>query len=147
MCPIRYRSLDSPFSSHSRCWRASWYISWFAVGVRRSLGVAQGIHLGPGATVVAWPSLQSGALPVEGGVALAYRAEIESAEDPEARRRELEDSMAEAQSAFPRAEEFGVHDLIDPRETRPTICDWVDEIQSQLRSEAQRGPRRYTIRP
>ena len=122
-------------------------VPWFAVVVRRSYGVAQGIHLGPGATVVAWPSLQSGALPVEGGVALAYRAEIESADDPEARRRELEDAMAEAQSAFPRAEEFGVHDLIDPRDTRPLLCDWVDEIQAQLRSEASRGPRRYTIRP
>ncbi len=122
-------------------------VPWFAIVVRRSFGVAQGIHLGPGATVVAWPSLQSGALPVEGGVALAYRSDIESAEDPEARRRELEDAMADAQSAFPRAEEFGVHDLIDPRETRPLICDWIDEIQTQLRSEAQRGPRRYTLRP
>ena len=122
-------------------------VPWFAVVVRRSFGVAQGIHLGPGATVVAWPSLQSGALPVEGGVALAYRAEIESSEDPKQRRRELEDAMAQAQSAFPRAEEFGVHDLIDPRETRPLLCDWVDEIQAQLRSQAQHGPRRYSIRP
>ena len=122
-------------------------VPWFAVVVRRSFGVAQGIHLGPNATVVAWPSLQSGALPVEGGVALAYRADIDAAEDPEARRRELEDAMAAAQSSFPRAEEFGVHDLIDPRDTRPVICNWIDEIQTQLESNADRGPRRYTIRP
>lgn len=122
-------------------------VPWFAVVVRRSFGVAQGIHLGPNATVVAWPSLQSGALPVEGGVALAYRSDIEAAADPDARRRELEDAMAAAQSSFPRAEEFGVHDLIDPRDTRPVICDWIDEIQTQLQSNADRGPRRYTIRP
>ena len=120
-------------------------VPWFAVVVRKAFGVAQGIHLGPASTVVAWPSAESGALPVEGGVALAYRGEIESAEDPAARRRELEDEMAAAQSIFPRAEEFGVHDLIDPRHTRPLICDWLDEVQQQLANRS--GPRRYSIRP
>ena len=113
--------------------------------VRKAFGVAQGIHLGPGATVLAWPSAQSGALPVEGGVALAYRREIEAADDPAARRRELEDELAAAQSIFPRAEEFGVHDLIDPRETRPLLCDWLDEIQPQLATPG--GPRAYSPRP
>jgi acetyl-CoA carboxylase carboxyltransferase component len=120
-------------------------VPWFAVVIRKAFGVAQGIHLGPASTVVAWPSAESGALPVEGGVALAYRSEIEQADDPEARRRELEEEMAAAQSIFPRAEEFGVHDLIDPRHTRPLICDWLDEVQHQLAERA--GPRRYSIRP
>jgi acetyl-CoA carboxylase carboxyltransferase component len=120
-------------------------VPWFALVLRRAFGVAQGIHLGPASTVVAWPSAESGALPVEGGVALAYRNEIEQADDPEARRQELEEEMAAAQSIFPRAEEFGVHDLIDPRHTRPRICDWLDEVQEQLKG--RNGPRRYTIRP
>jgi acetyl-CoA carboxylase carboxyltransferase component len=120
-------------------------VPWLAVVVRKAFGVAQGIHLGPGATVLAWPSAQSGALPVEGGVALAYRREIEAADDPAARRRELEDELAAAQSIFPRAEEFGVHDLIDPRETRPLLCDWLDEIQPQLATPG--GPRAYSPRP
>lgn len=121
-------------------------VPWFAVLMRKSFGVAQGIHYGPGATVVAWPSAESGAMPVEGGVALAYRREIEAADDPDARRRELEDEIAAAQSVFPRAEDFGVHDLIDPRETRPHLCDWLDEVEPLLASR-ERGPRRYTIRP
>lgn len=121
-------------------------VPWFAVLVRKSFGVAQGIHYGPGATVVAWPSAESGALPVEGGVALAYRREIESAPDPEARRRELEDEIAAAQSVFPRAEDFGVHDLIDPRRTRPLLCDWLEEVQPRLAARAP-GPRSYTMRP
>ena len=91
------------------------------------------------------PSAESGALPVEGGVALAYRREIESADDPDARRAELEAELTSAQSVFPRAEEFGVHDLIDPRTTRPRLCEWIDEIQAQLRTS--RGPRRYSPRP
>jgi len=107
---------------------------WAAVIVRKAFGVAAGIHIGPGCHVLAWPSAQSGALPVEGGVALAYRDEIASAPDPDARRRELEDELARAQSVFPRAEDFGVHDLIDPRHTRPALCDWIDEIQPRLRT-------------
>jgi acetyl-CoA carboxylase carboxyltransferase component len=122
-------------------------VPWFAVVVRRSFGVAQGIHLGPGATVVAWPSAESGALPVEGGVALAYHSEIENAADPDARRRELEDEMARAQSIFPRAEEFGVHDLIDPRDTRPMLCEWVADQQTLLARAASEGPARHTLRP
>ncbi len=122
-------------------------VPWFAVVVRKCFGVAAGIHLGPGATTVAWPSAESGALPVESGVALAYRREIEAAEDPEARRRELEEEIAAAQSAFPRAEDFGVHDLIDPRETRPRLCDWVREVQPSLATLAGAAPRRYTLRP
>jgi acetyl-CoA carboxylase carboxyltransferase component len=120
-------------------------VPWISVVVRKSFGVAQGIHFGPNATVVAWPSMMSGALPVESGVALAFRREIEAAPDPEARRRELEDEMFAAQSVFPRAEEFGVHELIDPRRTRPLLCRWVGEIQTEL--EALPGPRAYSMRP
>jgi len=122
-------------------------VPWIAVLVRKAFGVAAGIHLGPGATVLAWPSAEAGALPVESGVALAYRAEIERAPDPERRRRELEEEMAAAQSVFPRAEDFGVHDLVDPRETRPRLCEWLDEWQPALRAEPERGPRRYGPRP
>jgi hypothetical protein len=53
--------------------------------------------------------------------------------------------MAAAQSVFPRAEEFGVHELIDPRETRPRLCAWIEEVQGELRGLV--GPRSYTMRP
>ncbi|MAG30888.1 MAG: propionyl-CoA carboxylase [Deltaproteobacteria bacterium] len=122
-------------------------VPWFACVIRRSYGVAQGIHLGPGATVVAWPSAMSGALPVDSGVALAFRKEIETAEDPEATRAKLEEEMAKAQSIMPRSEELGVHDVIDPRDTRPVICDWVHEIQTALAQHVRAGPPRYSIRP
>ena len=89
----------------------------------------------------------SGALPVESGVALAFRREIEAADDPDARRAELEDEMAKAQSVMPRAEDFGVHDLIDPRDTRPILCDWVEEIQGALAEHARQGAPAYSIRP
>jgi acetyl-CoA carboxylase carboxyltransferase component len=110
--------------------------------------VAAGIHLGPAPTVFAWPSAQIGALPVESGVALAFRREIEAAPDPDARRTELESELAAAQSVFPRAEDFGVHALIDPRATRARLCDWIDEIGPELSRLAKlAGPRRYGPRP
>jgi acetyl-CoA carboxylase carboxyltransferase component len=122
-------------------------VPWAAVVVRKAFGVAAGIHLGSEATVAAWPSAQAGALPVESGVALAYRREIEAAPNPEARQRELEDELAAAQSIFPRAEDFGVHDLIDPRETRPWLCGWLDEIQPRLALAVRAGPPAYAPRP
>jgi acetyl-CoA carboxylase carboxyltransferase component len=120
-------------------------VPWLAVILRKAFGVAAGIHLGRFATVVGWPSAEAGALPVEGGVALAFGREIAAAPDPEARRRELEEEVGRAQSIVPRAEDFGIHDLIDPRKTRALLCRWIDEIQTQLRQ--LRGPRARSLRP
>ncbi len=120
-------------------------VPWASVIVRKSYGVAAAAHFAPDATVFAWPSAEGGALPIEGGVAVAFRREIASAPDPDARRRELEEQFASARSPFARAEAFGVHDLIDPRETRARLCDWADEIQLAL--AAQLGPRSYALRP
>lgn len=120
-------------------------VPWASVIVRKVYGVAGAAHFGPGGMVFAWPSAESGALPLEGGVAVAYRREIEAAPDPAAKRREIEDRLAAKRSPYARAESFSVHDLIDPRRTRPTLCDWVDWIQPLLRDH--RGPRAYTIRP
>jgi acetyl-CoA carboxylase carboxyltransferase component len=113
--------------------------------VRKSYGVAAAAHFAPEGTVFAWPSAEGGALPIEGGVAVAFRREIASAPDPEARRRELEQQFASARSPFARAEAFGVHDLLDPRETRARLCDWLDSVSLALAAHV--GPRRYALRP
>jgi len=120
-------------------------VPWISVIVRKTYGVAAAAHFGPGGYVVGWPSIEGGPLPLEGGVAVAFRREIASAPDPEAKRRELEEKMAAGRSPFPRAEAFGLHDLIDPRRTRPVLCDWVDWIEPRLAQH--RGPRAYTLRP
>jgi acetyl-CoA carboxylase carboxyltransferase component len=101
-------------------------VPWVAVIVRKAYGVAAAAHFGPGGTVYTWPSAESGALPLEGGVAVAFRREIAAAPDPEKRRAELEEELAKQRTPFPAAEGFSVHDLIDPRQTRPTLCRWLD---------------------
>lgn len=120
-------------------------VPWASVMVRRSFGVAQAAHYGPDAYVLAWPSAETGPLPVEGGVAVAYHREIAAADDPEAKRRELEAALAAKQSPFPRAEAFSVHELIDPRETRPMLCRWIDRVQPLLPSLV--GPTGFSVRP
>ena len=120
-------------------------VPWASVMIRRSFGVAQAAHYGPEGYVLAWPSAESGPLPVEGGVAVAFRRDIASAPDPEARRRELEEQLAAKQSPFPRAEALGVHDLIDPRQTRPELCRWLDRVQPLL--PGLLGPAHFSVRP
>ena len=51
-------------------------------------------------------SALSGALPVEGGVAVAFSKEIAMAKNPEKKQKELEDQLAQRQSPIPRAEGF-----------------------------------------
>lgn len=107
-------------------------VPWASVIARRSYGVAAAAHYGPGGTVYAWPSAERGALPLEGGVAVAFRREIAAAPDPEAKRRELEEQLARGRTPFPAADWFSVHDLIDPRRTRPTLCGWLDMVRPLL---------------
>ncbi len=120
-------------------------IPWAVVQVHKGFGVATAAHYAPGAYVLAWPSVESGALPLEGGVAVAFHREIAAAQDPEAKRKEYEDQLRQGRSPFPRAESFAVHELIDPRETRPLLCEWIDWIQPQL--DTLVGPVRFGMRP
>ncbi|HBF42184.1 MAG TPA: carboxyl transferase, partial [Desulfobacteraceae bacterium] len=73
----------------------------------------------------AWPSAVWGNIPVEGGVYAAHRSEIESAEDPEAYLNKLEEEYHAVGSPFRTAEAFGIEDIIDPRDTRPLLCEWI----------------------
>ena len=101
-------------------------IPWASVIIRKVFGVAGGAHFAPESYVLSWPSAETGTLPVEGGVAIAFRKEIEESPDPELKRKELEELLSKRSSPFPRAENFSVHELIDPRETRPKLISWIE---------------------
>ena len=69
---------------------------------------------------------------MEGGVAIAFKKEIEQADNPEQKRKELEELLSQRSSPFPRVENFSVHELIDPRETRPKLISWLElAVKSQ----------------
>jgi len=120
-------------------------VPWASVIVRKVYGVAGAAHFSPDSYTLSWPSAESGALPVEGGVAIAFKKEIEEADNPEERRRELEELLAKRSSPFPRSENFSVHELIDPKETRPKLISWIElAVKSQI---ALREPYSTTMLP
>lgn len=127
------------------CYQAT--IPWISVIIRRCYGVAGAGHgKSDGLNLrYAWPSADWGSLPIEGGVQAAYKRDIEAAENPDARRRELEGMLEQYRSPFRTAEAFGIEEIIDPRDTRPLLCDWVrlayEIIPTQL------GPKSRTPRP
>ena len=80
----------------------------------------------------AWPSGDWGSLPIEGGIEVAYRAELDAAHDPGARLAEIRDRLNRVRSPFRTAERFGIEDIIDPRDTRPLLCEFVDLAWQRL---------------
>lgn len=80
----------------------------------------------------AWPSGDWGSLPSKGGIEAAFRAQIAAASDPEAELDRLVTLMEAVASPFRTAEHFGVQDIIDPRESRPLLCDWVRDAYRLL---------------
>ena len=120
----------------------------YTVLVRKCFGVAGGSVFDRGGLnfKIAWPSARWGSLPIEGGVKAAYRREIEAAPDPAAREAEIEAELRALSSPFRTAEAFAIEDLIDPRETRPYLCQFIEA--SRCRLMTQLGPKlRAGVRP
>jgi acetyl-CoA carboxylase carboxyltransferase component len=122
-------------------------VPWVSILMRRVFGVAGAGHGNAQALNLryAWPSGDWGSLPIEGGVQAAYRREIEAAPDPDARRREIEERLNRFRSPFHTAEAFGIEEIIDPRDTRPLLCDWIESAYDLLSTDL--GPKRRACRP
>ena len=102
-------------------------IPFCTVIVRNCFGVAGAAHQPGGRLSIryAWPSAYWGSLPLEGGIEAGYRAEIAEAADPKAKLAEIEERLNKLRSPFRTAEAFWVEEIIDPRETRRLLCDFV----------------------
>lgn len=72
-----------------------------------------------------WPSGDWGSLPIAGGLEVAYKSEIEAAQDPMAELEAIRARLAKVTSPFRSAERFNVEDIIDPRDTRPLLCEFA----------------------
>ena len=109
--------------------------------IRQVYGVAGGLHYRGGGKMYqryAWPSGHWGSMHIEGGVSAAYKREIESAADPDAKRKEIEARLNELQSPFRTAHAFDIEEIIDPRDTRPLLVDFIETAQGVIRT--QLGP-------
>jgi acetyl-CoA carboxylase carboxyltransferase component len=91
----------------------------------------------------AWPSGDWGSLPVEGGIEAAYRAELDASGDREKLRGEIEERLDKFRSPFRTAEPFLIEEIIDPRDTRPLLCEFAN-LASKLR---EAGPVATAMRP
>jgi len=111
---------------------------WCTVVIGRLFGVGGQCHHRPSGLFrrYAWPSARWGSMHILGGVAAAYRREIETAPDPAAKQAEIEARINAIASPFRTAEATG-QDIIDPRQTRALLCDFVDDAQRVIAS--QRG--------
>jgi acetyl-CoA carboxylase carboxyltransferase component len=83
----------------------------------------------------AWPSGDWGSLPVEGGIEAAYRAELDTAPDREKLRAEIEERLNRYRSPFRTAETFLIEEMVDPRDTRPLLCEFANLV-AKLREPA-----------
>lgn len=81
----------------------------------------------------AWPSGDWGSLPISGGLEVAYKSELEAADDPAARLQEIKARLDAVTSPFRTAEKFAVEDIIDPRDTRPLLCEFADLAWRKIR--------------
>lgn len=102
-------------------------VPFFSLIVRRAFGVAGAALVDRGSPNhrAAWPSADWGSLPLEGGVEAAYRRDLEAADDPNALRAELLGRFEAVRSPFRTAEPFDIEEIIDPRDTRQMLCEWV----------------------
>lgn len=102
---------------------------WCSVILRRVFGVGGAAHTNHARARIryAWPSGDWGSLPLEGGIEAAYRAQLEASDEPEAEVERLLARFNAIRSPFRTAEAFGVEEIIDPRDTRPLLCEFAAE--------------------
>ncbi len=102
-------------------------VPWVTIIVRRVFGVAGAGHANVQALNLryAWPSGDWGSLPLEGGIEAAYKRELEAAPDRAALMKEIEARLNTYRSPFRTAEAFNIEEIIDPRDTRPLLVDWM----------------------
>ena len=109
-------------------------VPWASVIIRRAYGIA-GSAMSNGERFqyrFAWPSGDWGSLPIAGGLEAAYKSEIAAADDPSAKLEEIKARLNAVTSPFRTAEKFNVEDIIDPRDTRPLLCEFAELAWAKL---------------
>lgn len=109
-------------------------VPWASVIIRRAYGIA-GSAMSNGEAFqyrFAWPSGDWGSLPIAGGLEAAYKSEIAAADDPAAKLAEIKGRLNAVTSPFRTVEKFNIEDIIDPRDTRPLLCEFAGLAWAKL---------------
>lgn len=112
-------------------------IPWISFIIRQAYGVAGACHVRKSGMYkrYAWPSAGWGSMHIEGGAMAAYRREIETSSDPQAKREEIEARLKALASPFKTAHAFDIENIIDPRNTRPLLVRFIESAQKVLKSQ------------
>lgn len=78
---------------------------------------------------VAWPNAKMSFVDPDIGLGLAMESRIAEASDPEAEKERVFQEWTEASSPWQAAGLYGIHDIIDPRETRKFIVQALDMLR------------------
>ena len=122
----------------------------FTVLMRRSFGVAGNNYATPRrqhSARVVWPAADVGGIPPEGGIEAAYKRQLAEAVDPVALRAELEARIEAARGPIGPLNRFQIEEMIDPRDTRRLICEWIEGAYRVTSRPAQLVARPIAFRP
>ena len=116
-----------------------------SVVIRKAFGVAGAANHKPGSHHfrAAWPSGDWGSLPIEGGIEVAYKAELAEAEDPEGHLAKIKERLNRLRSPFRSAEFFEIEEILDPSKTRSYLCHWA----TLARKASRPTPAAFWYRP
>jgi len=120
-------------------------VPFCSVVIRKAFGVAGAGNDKPGSEHFrfAWPSGDWGSLPIEGGIEVAYKAEIAASNDPDAHLHKIKERLNRVRSPFRSAEYFEIEQIIEPSTTRSHLCRWANLVRRSLKPE----PSAFTYRP
>lgn len=120
-------------------------VPFCCVVIRKAFGVAGAANHKPGAHHfrAAWPSGDWGSLPIEGGIEVAYKAELAEVDDYDEHLAKIKDRLNRLRSPFRSAEFFEIEEIIDPRHTRRYLTQWAKLARAASRAE----PPRFWYRP
>ena len=81
--------------------------------------------------IVAWPSAEISVMGAEGAVEIVMRKQVEEADDPAAKKAELIAAYRQIIDVYIAAKNGMIDDVIDPRETRATICRGLEMAEGK----------------
>jgi acetyl-CoA carboxylase carboxyltransferase component len=90
--------------------------------------------------IVAWPTAEISVMGAEGAVEIVFRRQVAEAEDPAAEKARLIEEYRRIIDVYVAAGNAMIDDVIDPRQTRATICAGLEMAQGKrVQRPARRG--------
>jgi len=120
-------------------------VPFCCIVIRKAFGVAGAANHKPGSHHfrAAWPSGDWGSLPIEGGIEVAYKAELAQVDDYDEHLARIKERLNRVRSPFRSAEFFEIEEIIDPRQTRAYLTRWA----KLARAASRTTPASFWYRP